>query len=256
MTRLLFIAFVLTQLIFTNSMSYAASDPKADWPSPVADTEHFGLLLFDLLEYDSGGSNGSLNWDIVGWRGGDVHRLWVKSEGSSVLLPPQSSQRRGESDLQLLYGKLVTAFFDAQIGARYEQAWGDGVTSSRLSAALGLQGLSLYMFEFEASLFVGDSGYLAGRIAASKDFLFTQKAIAQIRFETNAAAKHSDEFGTGSGLNDLSLGLRLRYEFKREIAPYIGVTGTKLYGKTADYRQSAGGESSEWSAVGGLRMWY
>ncbi len=128
--------------------------------------------------------------------------------------------------------------------------------ASRLSAAIGLQGLALYIFELEAGFFVGDSGHLAGRVTASKDFLFTQKAIAQLRLEANAAAKRSPEFETGSGVNDLSLGLRLRYEFKREIAPYVGVTWTNLYGETSELRKSAGGESSNWKAIGGLRIWF
>lgn len=257
MSRAPLLSLLLVQLLLSASISYASpgskpSTTKVDWPSPVADTEHYGLLLFDLLEYQSAGSGNSLNWDLVGWRGGDIHRLWVKSEGSYALAYP----RNGEADLQLLYGRLVTAFFDAQVGARLEQAWGDRQNASRLSAALGLQGLALYMFELEAGLFVGESGHVAGRVSASKDFLFTQKAIAQLRLETNAATKRSPEFETGSGVNDLSLGLRLRYEFKREISPYVGVTWTKLYGETADLRKSAGGESSNWKAIGGLRLWF
>lgn len=256
---------ILIQFILTSSLSYGSptghadtspaqptTDSKADWPSPVMDSENFGLLLFDLLEYKSAGSDSSLNWDIVGWRGGDVHRVWVKSEGSSMTATPA----KNETDLQLLYGRPVSAFFDAQIGARLEQVWGAEKSASRLSAAIGLQGLSLYRFEFEAALFIGEAGHISARVSANKDFLFTQKTIAQFRFETNGSAKRSDKFETGSGVNDVSLGLRLRYEIKREIAPYIGVSWTNLYGETADYRKLAGGESFELNAVGGLRLWY
>ena len=121
---------------------------------------------------------------------------------------------------------------------------------------LGLQGLSLYRFELEAALFASDAGQISARITASKDFLFTQKTIAQLRVETNGAAKRSEKFENGSGLNDLTLGLRLRYEIKREIAPYIGVSWNNLYGGTADFRKGNGGETSELSAVAGVRAWY
>ena len=233
------------------SLTQSNLDPRIDWPKPVDDSETFNLILFDLLEYNSA-DNGSLTWDMVAWRGGDIHRLWVKSEGSYGF----SSPNQGEADFQLLYGKLVTAFFDAQVGARLEQAWGGDRRASRVSAAFGIQGISLYLFELEMAAFVGDAGHLAGRITASKDFLFTQKTIAQFRLETNAVSKHSDEFETGAGLNDLSLSLRLRYEIKREIAPYIGGGWTNLFGETADIRSRSGGKTSDWTAVAGLRLWY
>ncbi len=258
--HLIFLSFIFASSLSYGSQSghaktsqdYPKSDSRADWPSPVMDSETFGLLLFDLLEYKSAGNDSSLNWDIVGWRGGDVHRLWVKNEGSSSTKSPT----KNETDLQLLYGRPVSSFFDAQLGARLEQAWGAGQSASRLSAALGLQGLALYRFEFEAGLFIGEAGHVSARISANKDFLLTQKTIAQFRFETNGAAKSSDKFQTGLGVNDLSLGLRLRYEIKREIAPYIGVSWTNLYGGTADFKKLAGGESSEMNAVGGLRLWF
>lgn len=243
-------SFIFIFIIFTQTICRAES--KADWPNPVMDQEHFGLLLFDLLEYKPKGDQSGVDWDIVGWRGSDKNRIWVKSEGSA----PTVSAQSGEADLQVLYGKLISAYFDAQIGARLEQTWGNKKNASRVSAAFGLQGLSLYIFEFESALFIGSSGYIAGRISANKDFRFTQKAIAQFRFETNAAGQRSEEFETGSGINDLVIGLRLRYEFEREFAPYIGGTWAQLYGDTANYRTLSGEKTSEWNFVTGLRMWF
>lgn len=235
----------------SESLTQSNVDPRIGWPKPVDDSETFGLILFDLLEYRPV-NDGSLTWDMAAWRGGDINRLWVKSEGNYGL----ASSSEGEADFQLLYGRLVTAFFDAQVGARLEQAWGGNRRASRPSAALGLQGISLYVFELEAAIFLGEAGYVAGRATASKDFLFTQKAIAQLRIETNAAAKRSDEFAEGAGVNDLSLGLRLRYEIKREVAPYIGINWANLFGETADIRKQRGADASEWTAVVGLRLWY
>lgn len=253
-----FIILYFLQFILASSLSYASpiSDSKASWPSPVMDSENFGLLLFDLLEYKSAGDDSSIDWDIVGWRGGDVHRIWVKSEGSSKVNSEATSQTKNETDLQLLYGQPISAFFDAQIGARLEQVWGAEQSASRLSAAMGIQGLAIYRFEFEAALFVGEAGHVSGRISANKDFFLTQKTITQFRFETNGTTKRSEKFETGDGINDLSIGLRLRYEIKREIAPYLGVSWTNLFGETADFKKLAGRESSELNAVAGFRLWY
>lgn len=89
---------------------------------------------------------------------------------------------------------------------------------------IGIQGLALYMYELDTALLISQSGDISARLAVSEDFLFTQRLIAQIRFEMNAAVQKAEEFNTGSGLNDLSLGVRLRYELRREIAPYLGVS--------------------------------
>ena len=250
MKQVLILSIVFLCSFLTSHSVIAES--KADWPSPVMDEETFALTIFDLLEFQSTENNGSFNWDFVSWRGSDIHRLWVKSEGAYGL----SSPRRGDADMHVLYGKLVTSYYDAQIGARLEQTLGDGPRLSRVSAVLGLQGLAIYIFEFESALFIAGGGHIAGRIAATKDFRFTQQAIVQARIETNAAAKKSDEFEMGSGINDLELGLRLRYEFKREIAPYIGLTWSSLYGETARYKKLSGRKSSGLNAVCGIRLWF
>ncbi|MGE0525782.1 MAG: copper resistance protein B [Bdellovibrionales bacterium] len=254
-------SFVLVGLILIASAGQAGAvetssevtqgnlDPKLAWPSPVDDMETYSLTLLELLEYKAS-RDGSLNWDLVAWRGGDIHRLWVKTEGAHSF-----SASNGEADLQLLYGKLVTSFFDAQIGARLEQSWGDR-KASRLTGVLGVQGISLYLFELEAAVFFADAGQLASRITASKDFLFSQRAILQARLESDASLKRSEAFETGSGINNLELGLRLRYEIKREIAPYVGVNWRNLFGETADFRIRSGQETSEWNFVTGLRAWY
>ena len=63
----LFLTTIFLQIILLSSLSYGSS--KTDWPSPVTDSETFGLLFFDLLEYRSAGKDSSLDWDVVGWRG-------------------------------------------------------------------------------------------------------------------------------------------------------------------------------------------
>ena len=58
--------------------------------------------------------------------------------------------------------------------------------------------------------------------------------------------------GIGSGLSDMELGLRLRYEIRREFAPYIGVNWTQKIGRTADFAKDEGEETSDVQLVAGI----
>jgi copper resistance protein B len=262
MSKLTIAALSILTILLAASFAHASAAQSAEplpatlnvatpWPSPVDDSEIYSLFLVDRLEYDTG-ENGSLNWDITAWSGSDMNRLWLKSEGSNAF----SATRTSSTDLQVLYGRMITSFFDAQVGARVERGWGNLRGVSRVSAVLGIGGLSLYFFQLEAALFVAPAGQIAARLTTTRDLLFTQKFIAQLRLEANGSAKRSEDFKTGSGLNDLSLGIRLRYEIKKEFAPYVGVSWKRLFGDTADFSRSDGGKGSELSAVAGIRLWY
>lgn len=223
--------------------------PKPGWPKPVMDDARYSLLLFDQLEYRP--LSASFHWDMTGWWGGDYNRLWIKSEGGTG-----STHTEGEVELQTLYGRLMTSFFDAQAGLRYDRAWRPGGPSSRVLAVLGLQGLAPFLYEVEPALFLSQLGDLSARFSASRSLLLTQRTFLQARIETNAALQAVPAFGIGSGLNDLSLGLRLRHEWRRELAPYLGVTWTQRFAGTADLSRQAGEPVSEVSLVTGVRWWY
>lgn len=224
---------------------------RKDFPEPVADNEIYSFVLFDLLEYESNGGAGNLRWDMVGWRGTDYNRFWFKSEGRQSF-----GSKTGEIELQALYGRLIAPFYDLQIGLRVDNRWRRGRNASRVLAVVGLQGLAPYRFEIEPALFISYKGDVSARLTATKDFLLTQKAVLQGRFETNVAAQKVEKFGIGSGLNDVGLGLRLRYEIRREFAPYIGVSWRKSFGQTADLARLEGEATNRISIVGGARMWF
>lgn len=227
--------------------------PKAGWPSPVADNMKRSFLLFDLLEYRPRRDETDVRWDITGWRGTDEKRLWFKTEGQQ-----NTAFKTGrEFDAQLLYGKLVRPFYDLQYGIRFEQqSSGRGRSEERVFAVVGFQGLAPYRFETEAALFLSHQGDVSARFTATKDFLLSQKLILQGRFETEAALQEVERFGVGSGLNYAELGFRLRYEIKREFAPYIGVSYQKSFGQTASFVRQDGGEPSQLRFVAGVRMWF
>ena len=225
---------------------------EKDWPDPVADRATFGFLLFDNSEFQRAGGPNAFRWDVFGWRGGDVHRFWFKSEGRQST----SSTQGSEFEVQALYGKLIAPFFDLQAGVRFDQRLRPGPNPARVYAVIGLQGLSPYRFEIEPSLFLSQKGQISGRLTATYDVLLSQRLILQPRLETNFAVQKDEEIGIGAGWNDAEIGMRLRYEVRREFAPYIGVTWKESFGATHRLTTQEGGDPAHLVFVAGARVWF
>jgi copper resistance protein B len=221
-------------------------------PKPGKDQEVFWFLLFDQLEYRGNEGPDTLNWDVQGWIGGDYNRIWVKTEGEHQT----SGDSAGEAEVQVLYSRLISPFWDFQAGVRYERLYGTGPDPSRGFAVAGIQGLAPYWFELDFALFLSDDGDVSARLTAEYDLLLTQRLILQPRLEVDVAAQDVPEFGLGKGFNDIELGLRLRYEIRREFAPYIGISWTRQLGDTADITRSEGGDVDNFAVLAGLRLWF
>lgn len=202
-----------------------------------------GKVMLDKLE---AGDDDVQRWDAQMYYGGDRDRLWLKSEGE------RADDRTEHAELQALYSRAISPFFDAQLGMRHDFQ----PTPSRDWLALGVQGLAPYFFETEATLFVGESGRSALRLKASYELLFTQRLILAPELELNAYGEDDADTGVGSGLSDLEFGLRLRYEIAREFAPYIGAVWTHQYGGTADFTRAEGGDVTDVQWVAGVKMWF
>ena len=225
---------------------------REEWPDPVADNATYTFLLFDNAEFQRAAGPNALRWDLFGWRGGDVHRFWFKSEGRATT----SSGQGSEFEVQALYGKLIWPFFDLQAGVRFDQRLRGGADPARVYAVLGLQGLAPYRFEIEPTLFVSQKGQVSGRLTATYDVLLSQRLILQPRLETNVAVQKDEEIGIGAGLNDAEVGVRLRFETRREFAPYVGVTWKESFGATHRLTVQEGGDPAHVVVVGGARVWF
>jgi copper resistance protein B len=216
--------------------------------------EHGGQTLFmvqgDRLEYGfSDGEDGDfLLWDLQAWLGGDLNRLWIKAEGEYLT----DAETTEEGEIQALYSRAVSPYFDLQLGVRHDFE----PSPSRTLAVLGLQGLAPYWFELDTALFVSEDGDVSARIEAEYEILITQRLIAQPRLELDLAASDVPELAIESGLVSYEVGLRLRYEILRELAPYVGVSWTGLDGGSADLAEAAGEPTSSVALVAGLRFWY
>jgi len=219
--------------------------------SPVMAAEApsiFSQVQVEEAEYRYTDDTQSFNWDGQGWIGGDVNKLVLKTKGELVI----DEDRLEEAEVQALYGRQISNFFDAEVGLRYDVK----PQPARAFGVLGLQGLAPYLFELDAATFVSDEGEVSARFEAEYEILVTQRIVLQPKFETNVAVQKVSERGVGSGLNDIELGLRLRYEFVREFAPYIGVSWEKAFGETADLLEDEGEDDDNLAGVAGIRFWF
>ena len=205
-------------------------------------------VLADRLEYQSNDGSPTLLFDGQGWWGSDSNRLWIKSEIEYDF----SADRFEEAELQALWSRPIARYFDVQAGVRHDFQSG----AERTFGVIGVQGLAPYWFEIDAAIFVSGQGDVSARIEAEYDLLITQRLIAQPRSELNFAAQDVAALGIGSGLSTAELGLRLRYEIKRELAPYVGVNWERSVGDTADFARAAGDNPGAVSLVAGVRLWF
>ena len=205
------------------------------------------LILFNLAEYQARKGADGYRWEGEGWFGGDINRLVIKTEGEGSF-----GGSTEQAEFQILYGRAISPYFNLDTGIRYDVK----PDPSRAYAVIGVEGIAPYWFDVGGQLFLSDKGDVLARFEGSYDQRITQKLILQPRAELNFAAQDVPANGIGSGLSDLELGLRLRYEIKREFAPYIGVEWAKKVGDTARFARAAGEDDDVVNFVAGIRFWF
>lgn len=205
------------------------------------------FVMADRLEYQTGDTESAF-WDVQGWYGGDLNRFWFKSEGEYSY----DTNEIEEADLQLLYSQAISPFFDLQAGVR--QDLGEG--PQHTWAVIGVQGLAPYWFEVDAFAYVNGEGNAIATLETEYEILLTQRLILQPSAELSVSFQDIEEMEIGSGLSEIEAGVRLRYEIKRELAPYVGLSWKRSYGGTANFLRSSGEDLESISLVAGLRVWF
>lgn len=207
----------------------------------------FYQVMFNLAEYQFRNGRDGYRWDGEAWYGGDINRLFVKTEG-------EGSFREGidNAEVQALYSRAIGPYFNLQAGVRQDL----GPTPKRTYATVGFEGLAPGQFEFSGAAFLSNKGDLLGRLEGYYDQRVTQRLILQPRAELNFAAQDVPENRIGSGLSNAELGLRLRYEIRREFAPYVGVSWDRKVGDTARFARASGEDATARSIVAGIRVWF
>ena len=228
---------------------YGADEMAAARKTVQAGSGHQSDWYVQADRFETQISNGEDTgvWDTQAWYGGDINKLWLKAEGEYSF----ASDTVEDAELQALWSRAISPYFDLQAGVRY-----DFKPGGRTHAVLGVQGLAPYWFEIDAAAFLSTDGDVTARLEAEYEFLLTQRLILQPRTEINVSAQDIAERQIGAGITDIEAGLRLRYEFVREFAPYIGVAWQSSLGETSDIIKAAGGETDRTVFVIGIRTWY
>jgi copper resistance protein B len=209
------------------------------------DRRRFSQVMLDRLEWQ-GGNDSALGWEGAARYGGDFNKLWLTAEGE------RSSDRTLESRTELAWDRIVTPWWSTRLGLRHDA----GVGPSRDWAAFGIAGVAPGRFELEAGIYLRDGGRSALRLTTSKDYLLTQRLVLQPQLEVEAYGQDDPARLIGAGLSNITLGLRLRYELRREFAPFVGIRWVGQFGDSEALQRAAGGAGDELSWVAGIRAWF
>lgn len=203
-------------------------------------------VMIDQLEKRITDGEDPLVLEATVWIGKDLNKLVIKADVEQV------NGETEELELQALYSRAIAPFWDFQIGVRQDQK----PTPSREWLAIGFQGLAPYWFEIDTTLFIGDKDQVGLRFSAEYEWMLTQRWVLSPEVEFNFHSKSEQVRGIGAGLTDSQVGLRLRYEIRREFAPYIGINWNKKYGDTASFAKIDGEKASDAQFVVGIRSWF
>lgn len=227
--------------------------PAADMAAARAQLrrEHGGMR-WSTVRLETGEYRPSSDGDAYAWEGrasygGDMNRALLKTEGQLG-----ENGRLHDAEIQALYTRAVTPYFNLNAGLRYDLEPDPGQTY----ATLGIEGVAPYWLEVEGALFLSERGDLSARIEGAYDLRLTQRLILEPRAELDVAARDVPELGVGSGLSSGELGLRLRYAVRQELAPYVGVHYERKLGRTADRARAAGEADEDARLVFGIRAWF
>jgi copper resistance protein B len=222
----------------------AAAFPEVEGHAVHDDAVNY-FVLVDQLEWQAGRGAPGFGWDSRGWVGRDRDRFWFRTEGE------RDADRFGDAQAHLLYGRAIAPWWDLVAGVRQDARPGP----ARTWAAVGLQGLAPYWFEVEATAYIGSSGRTHFRFETEYDLLLTNRLVLQPLAEVEIFGRSDPERGIGAGLSTLDVGLRLRYEIRRELAPYVGVLWHRRFFGTAEAARAAGERPGRVRLTLGLRFW-
>jgi len=234
---------------FALIVSLLAAVPAAadDMPGGMGRQPMQLFIGSDRLEYQLRDDDDLALWDLQGWWGGDLNKAWLKTEGEWT-----DAGGLDSAELQLLFSRAIAAFWDLQVGMRYDFR----PQPETAYLAFGIQGLAPYWFEIDLAGFVSEDGDLFTRAEFEYDLRLSRRWLLQPRVEVNAAFSDVPALSISSGVSDVEAGLRLRYEFRPEFAPYFGLEYARLYGGGARAAREQGLDASGWGIVFGLRAWF
>ncbi|KJK14777.1 copper resistance protein B [Pseudomonas sp. NPDC087612] len=210
----------------------------------VHDQQTNWAVTVEQLEYQNFDNSSALKWDANAWIGGDVDRLWLRSEGE------REQGVTHKAELQALWGHAISPWWELVGGLRQDFKPATGQTW----AAFGIQGTPLYGLELQATLYAGERQQTALRLESSYAILLSNRWILEPSLEANFYGRNDATRDQGSGLADSEIGLRLRYEITRGVAPYLGISVNRAYGNNAEQIRDEHGDIGQTRLVAGVRL--
>lgn len=212
----------------------------------MGDDPLLAKLMIDQLEHRFTDGPDPLVLEADAWIGKDLHKAWFKIDAERV------DSRLEELEVQALYSRAIAPFWDLQVGLRHDFK----PKPTRTWAAFGVKGLAPYWFEVDAAAFVNDDAQINLRLSGEYEWMFTQQLVLSPEVELNLYSKDDAAHDIGAGLSDMQAGLRLRYEIRREFAPYVGVNWNRRFGESAGLAGAAGESTDDVQLVVGVRAWF
>jgi len=208
-------------------------------------------LYVQRLEYrdgiGSGNGDDSFIWDDAQIRiGRDLNKVVLRSSGAV------EDGTVEEGRIGLLYSRAVLPYWDLQLGWRHDFK----PEPQRDWFSIGLAGIAPYEFDSDIFASIGRSGRVELDLEFERELLLTQRWVIAPAIEANWSSKDDPEVGTGSGLTELELGLRVRYRINKNLAPYAGIAWTGLFGDTADFAKLEDQDTRAWQWTIGIKAWY
>lgn len=232
---------------------FSETPPPKDFPQTILDDRLYIFTLLEQVEHRFATQDDTadhLGWEAQGWVGDDFNKFWWKNEGEAVF----DGDDEGEMETDLLYSRLITPFWNFQAGVQYANEWDRRDYDDRWSGVIGLQGLAPYKFELDNVLYISEDADFTLEFEAEYDIRITQRLVLQPRAELGVAFQDIPERDLGAGFTETNLDLRLRYEIKREFAPYIGIRYQTLLGETHNIAEKMGEDADQIYLLAGFRF--
>lgn len=199
------------------------------------------------------GSDG-FEWAAHGWIGEDYNKLRLRSLGAI------DDRGRVENEggykgveFQVLYSRLVHEFWDAKVGLRFSH-FAHG--RERFFLTAGFEGTAPYGFKVDAMAFLSDRAAASARLDIEYDVLVTQRWVLAPFIDLDGSAGDDKRIGQKNISGKVEAGLRVRYEIVREVAPYVGISYTRLLGGAASLARDDGEPVGAVSLIAGIRVWF
>ncbi|MEG0482343.1 MAG: copper resistance protein B [Acinetobacter sp.] len=202
-------------------------------------TEH-GAQIYTVTTLDNKwllneDGEGALKSEFETRIGTDENKIFIKAHLD------KHESHDAEYDVKALYSRMISDFWDAQIGARYrvEKVALDHHrkdTEEKLDAVIGLHGMAPYFFETDAYLYAGEDHFAGFSLETERDLLLTQKLIFKPYLDMDVIFSDDSKYAKKSGLSNITAGLETRYEISKKVMPYLDIA----------YEYSKGNDSTAW----------